>query len=72
MSDMPTGLLRGNLKERDHLEDLDVNGRITSLIKIAFESVDWIHEVQDRDKRWAVAKNFTKISSCTKCEEFLD
>ena len=42
------------------------------LIKTVFESVDWVHEGQDRDKGWAVANSVTKISRCTKYEEFLD
>jgi hypothetical protein len=42
------------------------------LIKIVLESVDWIHEYQDRDKGWAVANCVMNIWSCIKCEEFLD
>jgi hypothetical protein len=30
-----------NLKERDHLEDLDIDGKI---LEIGWEVVDWMHQ----------------------------
>jgi hypothetical protein len=47
---MHTGLLWGNVVERDHLEDLDIDGRI---LKCVFKKLDggmyWIDPAQDRD-----------------------
>ena len=46
----------GNLTERDHLENLCLDGRI--ILKRVFRKLgggmDWIAVVQDRDKRWAL------------------
>jgi hypothetical protein len=50
-----TGYLGRNLKERDGLEDLGIDGRIIlKMILRKWESVDWIGLVQDRDKWRAV------------------
>jgi hypothetical protein len=53
-----------NLKERDHLEDLDVDGRIIlkCILKELFECVDWIDLTQNRGKRRACVKKDTKNS----------
>jgi hypothetical protein len=43
----------GNRKERDHLEDLNVGGRIlikTDIREIGWGSMDWIDLAQDRDQ----------------------
>jgi hypothetical protein len=45
---MHTKLWWGNLKEKDDLEDLGINGRI--VLEEIREGVDWIYVVQDRDK----------------------
>jgi hypothetical protein len=48
-----TGLLLGNPKERDHLEDLGVNGRVIVeyIFKKLFDrGVEWIDLVQEREK----------------------
>jgi hypothetical protein len=38
--EMHTGFWRGNLKQREHLLDQDVDGEIN--IKTGWEGVDWI------------------------------
>jgi hypothetical protein len=47
-----SNILVENPKERDHLEDLDVDGRILkyTFIGIGCESLDWIHLAQDGDQ----------------------
>ena len=42
----------GNLRERDHLEDPDVDGRIILrwFIRKWDGGIDWINLAQDRDK----------------------
>jgi hypothetical protein len=46
-----------NLRGRDHLEDLAINGKIIldrMLGKIGWEDVDWMHLSQDNDQWWAL------------------
>jgi hypothetical protein len=50
---MHTKFLSENLKERDHSEDLSIDGRI--LIE-GLESADWMHLAHDRDQ-WRVLVN---------------
>jgi len=48
-----------NLNGGDHLEDLDMNGKIMlewSLTEIDWEVVDWIHLTQDRNQ-WRILVN---------------
>jgi hypothetical protein len=47
---MHTKFCSGNLKERDHTEDLRIDGEIW------WEGVDWMHLTQDRDQ-WRVLMN---------------
>jgi hypothetical protein len=40
----------GNLKERDHLEDMDLDGKMMDLSEIGWEDVNWIHLAQDMNQ----------------------
>ena len=55
---MHTGLCWGNLRERDHLEDPGIDGRI--ILRWIFRKLDggmeWIGLAQDRDK-WRTLVN---------------
>jgi hypothetical protein len=44
----------GNLKQRDYLEDLGIDGRIisTGFKEIMWDDTDSIHLALDRDKWW--------------------
>jgi hypothetical protein len=49
-------VLLGNVKERDHLEDLmsvENNSKINPE-EIGWEGLDWISIAEDRDKWWAL------------------
>jgi hypothetical protein len=37
-----------NLKERGHLEDVIVDGKVMDLRETGWEDVDWIHLAQER------------------------
>jgi hypothetical protein len=53
---MHTGFWWENLRKRDHLNDLDVNGRIT--LKLIFKKrwggMEWIDVAQDRERQQAL------------------
>ena len=52
-----TGFFWGNLSERDHLEDPDVDGRIIlrwTFRKWRYRGMDWIELAQDRGRWWAL------------------
>jgi hypothetical protein len=53
IGEMRTGVWCGNVRDRDNYEDLGVVGGDIKLglQAIAWEGVDWIYLVQDRDKR---------------------
>jgi hypothetical protein len=53
-----TGLWWGDLRKRDHLADLGVDGRIILkwIFKNGMGGVDWIDLAQERDSWWAVLK----------------
>jgi len=54
--DAHTGFWWGNLRQRDHLEDLDADGRI--ILRWIFRKWDvghdWIDLAQDTDRWWAL------------------
>ena len=49
-----TGLWRGNVRERDHLEDQGVDGRIILRQIFMKWDVDWIELARDRDRGRAI------------------
>ena len=55
---MGVGLWMGNLKDRDHLQDSDLEWRIILrwIIKKWNGSIDWVNLAQDRD-RWRALVN---------------
>jgi hypothetical protein len=57
-----------NLKERDHLEYLDVDGKI--IIKYNL-SVDWIRLAQDSNHVSGCCDHGNELSGSIKCGEFL-
>jgi len=48
----------GNLRERVHLEDLGIDGKIILkyILKKWDGAMDWIDLAQDRDRWWALVK----------------
>jgi hypothetical protein len=57
-------LMGGKLNERDHLENLDVDGRISmffDLTEIRLEIVKWIYLVEDRNKLHGCCNSVTNI-----------
>jgi hypothetical protein len=58
-TELRTGFWWGGLRERYHLEYLDIDGRIIlkiDLQQVGCEGVDWIDLAQDRD-RWRALVN---------------
>jgi hypothetical protein len=52
-----TGFWWGNLRERDHLGDPGIDGRIISrwiFKKWDVAGMDWTQLAQDRDRRWGL------------------
>jgi len=52
-------LIQGNMKERDHVED--IRRRWEENIKTGWEDVDWIRLVWDRDKWRTLYKHGSKL-----------
>jgi hypothetical protein len=71
---MHTKFWSENLEGRNHAEDLGVDGdniRI-DLREVEWESVDWMHLAQDRDKLWAFLNMVINFRVPLKGGEFLD
>jgi hypothetical protein len=51
-----TGFRWGNLRERDHLEDLGLDGRMILKWDVELGGIDWIDVAQIRD-RWRAVVN---------------
>ena len=52
------------MKERDHLEEMCVDGKVNNEMyfrEILWEGVDWVHLVQNRDKWFAVVSTVINI-----------
>jgi hypothetical protein len=49
--EMHAGFVWGNMKERDHLENLVIDGRIilNSFKDVGWIGVEWIYFIQDKD-----------------------
>jgi len=66
-------VLLGNVKERDHLEDLmsvENNSKINPE-EIEWEGLDWISIAEDRDKWWAVVNTVVNLVFHKMCGIFL-
>jgi hypothetical protein len=73
--DLRTGFSWRDLRQGDHLEDPDVDGRI--ILKLIFErlggGINWIDLAQDRDTLLVLVNVvINKLSVSTKCGEFLE
>ena len=51
-----TGFWWGNLREREHLENTGIDGKIIEmdLQEVRCEGMAWIELAQDRDRWWAI------------------
>ena len=52
---MHTGFWWGDLRERNHLDDICIDGRIIlkmDLEEVEWGGIDWIALAQDRDSWW--------------------
>jgi hypothetical protein len=61
---MHTGFWWGDLREGDHLEDLDVDGRIILkwiLQEIGCNGVDWIDMAQHKNKWQGILQTATNL-----------
>jgi hypothetical protein len=67
-----TGFWWGNLRERDHLGDRGLDGRIILRCMFRKWDMDWIDVARYRDKWWAAESAVSEPSGSTKCGEFLD
>ena len=71
---MGTAFWWGDVRERDHLEDLSLDGRI--ILKCIFkkrdvEGMNWIAVAQDRDRGEAVLNAEINLRVFIKCGNFL-
>jgi len=58
-----TGFWWGNLRERDHLVDPGVDGRIILrwVLRKGWVGMDWIDVAQDRERWWALVNAVMNI-----------
>jgi hypothetical protein len=59
-----TGFWWESWKEKDHLKDQGVDGRMVSkwtLGRLVGGGVEWLHVAQDRDRWWAVVNAVTNL-----------
>ena len=68
-----TGFWWGNLRERDHLEEVSLDWRV--ILKRIFKKwggvMDWIYLAQDRDMRRAVVNTVRNLRCSLNGENFL-
>ena len=65
----------GFLREEHNLEDLGVDGRITSRIylqEVGWRDMEWIDLAQDGNRWWKFVNEGNGHFGSTKCGEFLD
>jgi hypothetical protein len=60
---VPTGFWQGNLRERDHLEDLSIDGgiKLSWILRKWVGGMDWIDLTQDRDRWQTIVNTIMKL-----------
>ena len=72
---MHTGFWWGEQRERDHFEDLGVDGNITLkciIKKVGWGGIDWIDLAQEKGQMAGACECGNELSGTLKCGEFLD
>jgi len=62
-----------NVRERDHLGDLGVDGRtiLKWIFKMSDVGMDWINLTRDRDRWWALVKEVMNLQVTQNAQDFL-